>query len=148
MPGITSDAVPAGRLLTDDETRTSEMEPGRGLRGKLMGVVQYRHQLKRLCEALRVPGVREVEVFDGPSGITQLKEWEEGVSRYFVGDTDGEVLKRYLNAVKNDLIVFAAVVEFETASDAALGDFTIKVTGHPSSGVDASKEFRLSVVQK
>ena len=113
-----------------------------------MGVVQYRHQLKRLCEALRVPGVREVEVFDGPSGITQLKEWEEGVSRYFVGDTDGEVLKRYLNAVKNDLIVFAAVVEFETASDAALGDFTIKVTGHPSSGVDASKEFRLSVVQK
>ena len=39
-----------------------------------------------------------------------------------------------------------AKVTLTAASDAALGDFTIKVTGHPSVGLDASNEFKLSVV--
>jgi len=29
-----------------------------------------------------------------------------------------------------------------------LGTFTIKVTGHPAKGVDASNEFKLTVAQK
>jgi uncharacterized membrane protein len=37
----------------------------------------------------------------------------------------------------------------KAASDAALGDFTVKVTGHTtSSGADFSKEFKITVAQK
>ena len=41
-----------------------------------------------------------------------------------------------------------AKVMFEAADDAALGDFTIKVTGHPTKGVDAKSEFKLTVAEK
>ena len=38
-------------------------------------------------------------------------------------------------------------INLVAAADAALGDFTVKVTGHPSEGVDASNELKLSVVK-
>lgn len=41
-----------------------------------------------------------------------------------------------------------ALVTVSAAADAALGDFTIKVNGHPTTGRDASKELKLTVVQK
>jgi uncharacterized membrane protein len=41
-----------------------------------------------------------------------------------------------------------AKVTFKTTNDAALGDFTIKVTGRPSSGADASTEFKITVDKK
>lgn len=41
-----------------------------------------------------------------------------------------------------------ANVEFNVADDAALGDFDVKVTGHPAKGKDASNEFNLSVVKQ
>ena len=39
-------------------------------------------------------------------------------------------------------------VTFTAASDAALGDFTITITGHPSTGLDATRELKLSVVSE
>jgi len=39
-------------------------------------------------------------------------------------------------------------VAFKAADDAALGDFTIKVTGHPSKGGDATSEFKITVTKK
>jgi uncharacterized membrane protein len=41
-----------------------------------------------------------------------------------------------------------AKVTFKAAEDAALGDFTIKVTGHPKTGSDASDDFKLVVDKK
>ena len=41
-----------------------------------------------------------------------------------------------------------AKVTFKAADDAALGDFTVKVTGHPGKGADASNEFKLTVDKK
>jgi hypothetical protein len=32
--------------------------------------------------------------------------------------------------------------------DASLGDFTIKVTGHPTKGADATNEFKITVAEK
>ncbi len=101
------------------ETGTAELTPERDLYGRLIGVVQYRRQLKPMCESLAVLGVREVEVLDGLAGITQLEKWKEGVSQYLFGDTEGKTLQRYLDALKNNLIVFAAVVESSTANEAA-----------------------------
>jgi|ERR1051325_10553778 hypothetical protein len=36
----------------------------------------------------------------------------------------------------------------KAADDAALGDFTVKVTGHPAKGGDASNDFRINVAKK
>jgi hypothetical protein len=36
----------------------------------------------------------------------------------------------------------------KAADDAALGDFAVKVTGHPTKGGDASNEFRITVDKK
>ncbi len=101
------------------ETETAELAPERDLYGRLIGVVEFRHQLKPLCDSLAVLGVHEVEVLDGLAGIAQLEKWKEGVSQYLFGDTEGKTLQRYVNAVKNKLIVFAVVVESGTANAAA-----------------------------
>jgi hypothetical protein len=37
---------------------------------------------------------------------------------------------------------------FQATDDAALGDFTVKVTGHPTKGADAKTEFKLTVDEK
>lgn len=39
-------------------------------------------------------------------------------------------------------------ITFQAADAAALGDFTIKVTGHPTKGADAKTEFKLNVAEK
>lgn len=42
-----------------------------------------------------------------------------------------------------------ATLKFKAAGDAALGDFTVKVTGHTaSSGADFTKEFKMTVAKK
>jgi hypothetical protein len=41
-----------------------------------------------------------------------------------------------------------AKVTLKAADDAALGDFTVKVTGHPKTGADATNEFKLTVEKK
>ena len=101
------------------ETGTIEQNPERVLHGNIFGIIQYRHQLKALCDSLATLGVGHIKVFDGLPGIAQLEKWKEGVSEYFFGDMEGEMLQRYLDAVKNNLIVFAAPVESEMANRAA-----------------------------
>jgi len=41
-----------------------------------------------------------------------------------------------------------AKITLKAASDAALGDFTVKVTGHPTKGADAVAELKLSVAKQ
>lgn len=41
-----------------------------------------------------------------------------------------------------------AKLTVKAADDAALGDFTVKVTGHPAKGADAESEFKLTVDKK
>ena len=38
-------------------------------------------------------------------------------------------------------------VTLKAAADASLGDFTVKVTGHPTKGADASHEFKITVAK-
>ena len=101
------------------ETGTTKLAPERDLYGKLVGVVQSRQQLKTLCESLAVLGIEDVEAFDDLTGIAQLEKWKESVSQYLFGDTEGKTLQRYLDAVKNENIVFTAVVKSSAANNAA-----------------------------
>jgi len=41
-----------------------------------------------------------------------------------------------------------AKVNIKAADDAAVGDFTVKVTGHPAKGADAMSEFKITVNKK
>ncbi len=41
-----------------------------------------------------------------------------------------------------------AEITLTGAEDAALGDFDIKMTGHPAKGTDTSNEFKLSIVKR
>jgi hypothetical protein len=41
-----------------------------------------------------------------------------------------------------------AKITVKVADDAALGDFTVKVAGHPTSGADATSEFKITVAKK
>jgi len=41
-----------------------------------------------------------------------------------------------------------AKVTLKAQSDASLGDFTIKVTGHPPTGADATNLLRITVAKK
>jgi hypothetical protein len=103
----------------NNDNGTMKQDPERGLYGKLIGVVRYRSQLKPLCESLSTLGISDVTILDGPSGTQKLEAWKETVSQYFFGDMEGEMLGRYLDAVRNELIVFAAETEPEHADEAA-----------------------------
>ena len=41
-----------------------------------------------------------------------------------------------------------AKVTLKATADASLGDFTVKVTGHPTKGPDATNEFKITVAKK
>jgi uncharacterized membrane protein len=41
-----------------------------------------------------------------------------------------------------------AKLTVKVADDAAIGDFTVKVTGHPTTGADATNEFKITVAKK
>ena len=41
-----------------------------------------------------------------------------------------------------------AKLTFKAANDASLGDFTIKVTGHPAKGADATIDIKIAVAKK
>ncbi len=67
-----------------------------------------------------------IEVSDLPTGVT-LATTDPSITH---GSTD-------------------ATLKFKAASDAALGDFTVKLTGHTaSSSADFTKEFKMTVAEK
>jgi len=101
------------------ETGTIEQNPNHALYGKLFGIIQYRHQLKALSNSLATLTTGEIEVLDAIRGIDQLERLKENVSQYFFGDMEGQMLEQYLEAVKNNLIVFAVHVDSAMANSAA-----------------------------
>ena len=101
------------------ETDTLEQNPQQDLYGKLFGIIQYRHQLKTLSHSLAAMMTGEIEVLDASGGIDQLEKMKEGVSQFFFGDMEGQMLQRYLDAVKNNSIVFAVPVDSTMANSAA-----------------------------
>ncbi len=104
-------------MTTVDESAL--VEPGKTPYGKVIGVVANRNQLQAVSDSLSKLGVNEVEVLDGAVGVKLLHGEHDAVSQCFLGDMEAEMVQRYLDAVKSGLIVFAAVVESETADQAA-----------------------------
>ena len=89
------------------------------LYGRVVGVLKHRTQLQSLSESLAALGVNEVDIFDGPTGIQRLGELHKNALQYFFGDMEAVLLQSYLDAAGDDQIVFAAVVDPESANQAA-----------------------------
>ena len=87
--------------------------------GKVMGIVKDRDQLLAVSQALTKLGIDDIKVLDGSAGVYFLDGEQDAVSATFLGDMESEMVKRYVEAVKNGLIAFAAVVEPGKAEQAA-----------------------------
>ncbi len=76
--------------------------------------------------------------------ISRDKNFDQDVSLEFGPMPTGVSVEPNAPVIKNGEAT--AQVTLKAAGDAALGDFTIKVTGHPAQGADAPNEFQLIVV--
>jgi hypothetical protein len=79
-------------------------------------------------------------------GINRAKKFDQEVALDF-GEMPTGVTHEPASPVikKGDT---EAEITFTSADDAALGNFDIKMTGHPTEGKDASNDFKLSVVKR
>ena len=87
--------------------------------GKVIGIVSTREKLRAVSEVLTQLGVPEVEVLNGVLGVETLEDEKVAVENFFFGDMEAVMVQRYLTAVKNGQIVFAAKVESESVEQAA-----------------------------
>ncbi len=103
----------------ETEIETAGEKSGSTLYGKVIGVIERRDQVQPLCDELSTLGVREVEVLEGETGIKRMESSLDAVSQFFFGDMESKMVQRYLDAVKQGMIVFVALVVPETADQAA-----------------------------
>jgi uncharacterized membrane protein len=86
------------------------------------------------------------EAKDVSIGIDRGKNFDEDVTLKFADGPKGVTLD-----FANPVIMHGATevkVTLKATNDASLGDFTVKVTGHPTKGADATNEFKITVAKK
>jgi hypothetical protein len=79
-------------------------------------------------------------------GIKRGKNFDGDVSLKFADGPKGVKLDSASPMIKHGDT--EAKVTLKATDDASLGEFTIKVTGHPSKGADATSEFKVTVAKK
>jgi uncharacterized membrane protein len=79
-------------------------------------------------------------------GINRGKNFDQDVGLKFEGVPEGVSIEPAAPSIKHGDA--EAKVTVKAAADAALGDFTVKVTGHPTKGTDGANEFKLTVKKK
>jgi uncharacterized membrane protein len=78
--------------------------------------------------------------------IKRGKNFDEDVTLKFADLPKGVTLDSASPVIKHGDM--EAKLTLKAADDASLGDFTIKVTGHPTKGGDSSTEFKITVDKK
>jgi uncharacterized membrane protein len=79
-------------------------------------------------------------------GIRRGKNFDEDVALKFDGAPQGVTVDPATASIKHG--EKEAKVTVKTADDAAVGEFTIKVTGHAEKGTDASNNLKIIVEKK
>jgi uncharacterized membrane protein len=79
-------------------------------------------------------------------GISRGKNFDEDVTLSFDNLPKGVTVEPAKATIKHG--DKEAKLTFKAADDAALGDFTVKVTGHPQKGGDATNDLKLTVQKK
>lgn len=83
---------------------------------------------------------------DAVVGIKRAKNFDEEVALQFADVPQGVVIEPANPVIKRGDA--EAKVVFKAGDEAPIGDFKIKVTGHPTKGGDAEIEFKLTVAAK
>jgi hypothetical protein len=95
----------------------------------------------RLSTTLHQGETKEVAI-----GIERGKNFEGDVTFEFAEGPEGVTIASSSPIIKHGDT--AAKVTLKAAADASLGDFTVKVTGHPTEGPNSSSEFKITVAKK
>lgn len=97
--------------MNDTVSSTTAAPPDKVPYGKVVGIVRDRDQLNAIFRALTTLGAQETEVMGGSVGVSMLDKEEDDVARCFLGDTEKDMVHRYLNAAREGLLVFTVAVE-------------------------------------
>jgi uncharacterized membrane protein len=90
-----------------------------------------------------VPTLKQGESETIAIGITRDDRFDQDVTLEFGGMPSGVSIEPNSPVIKQGET--SSQVTLTAAEDASLGDFTIKVTGHPGQGAVASKDLKISV---
>jgi len=101
----------------------------------------FKLSVPRMSTTLHQGETKEVEV-----GIDRGKNFEGDVTLNFADGPEGVTIESASPIIKHGDT--AAKVTLKATADASLGDFTVKVTGHPTKGPDATNEFKITVAKK
>ena len=101
----------------------------------------FKLSVPRMSTTIHQGETKEVAI-----GIDRGKNFEEDVTRKFAGGPDGVTIQSASPIIKHGDT--EAKATFKATDDASLGDFTVKVTGHPIKGPDATSEFKFTVTKK
>jgi hypothetical protein len=91
-------------------------------------------------------GLKQGEAKAFSVGITRDKRFDQDVTLRFDGLPKGVTVEPATAVIRNGEP--DAKLILKAADDAALGDFAVRATGHPTKGADATHEFRFKVAKK
>jgi uncharacterized membrane protein len=113
---------------------------------RLKGAVRQEEDTFRLTVPTFSTKIKQGESKEVTIGIKRGKNFDEDVALKVEGLPKGITLEPAEPAIKHgDKDVKLTV---KAAADASLGDFTVKLTGHPEKGGDATNEFKLTIQAK
>lgn len=101
----------------------------------------FKLSLPTLSTSLKQGESKEVTI-----GISRGTNFDEDVTLKFDGLPSGVTLDPAAPVIKKS--DKDARISFKAKDEAAVGDFTVKVTGHPASGDDAYGEMKVTVASK
>ncbi len=132
LTGCSQGSTPGGPGVTTPRQR----QPAYGEAEKTFNL-----SVPRLSTTLHQGETKEVAI-----GIERGKNFEGDVTFEFAEGPEGVTIASSSPIIKHGDT--AAKVTLKAAADASLGDFTVKVTGHPTEGPDSTSEFKITVAKK
>jgi hypothetical protein len=90
--------------------------------------------------------IKQGEAKEVSIGIKRGKNFDQDVAVKLDGLPTGVTAESAAPTIKSSET--EAKFNIKAADDAALGDFKVKVIGHPSKGDDATNEFKLTIAKK
>jgi hypothetical protein len=101
----------------------------------------FKLSVPRMSTTLHQGETKEVAI-----GIERGKNFEGDVTLKFAGGPEGVTIESASPTIKHGDTEAKATLK--ATADASLGDFTVKVTGHPIKGPDATNELKITVAKK
>jgi hypothetical protein len=90
--------------------------------------------------------VKQGETKAASVGVSRGKNFDQDVTLKFEDVPTGVTITPANPVIKHG--DSEAKMNIQATADAALGNFTVKVTGHPATGADANNTFKLTVEEK